>query len=279
LHDVVVPATQVPVPLHIDAVCVAPPLQPAARQTVVAAHLRHAPPPSQKPSSPHVDAADAEHSPRGLVPAAALMHVPTEPTSPQVWQVPPQALLQQTPSTQKPLAQSPAVLHATPFCSCGTHRPAAQWLPAVQSLFEPQLVAHAAVAHMNAPQELVPGVWQTPRPLQVLAGWYVEPVHEEPMHVVPITCRRQAPAPSHMPSRPQVDASSAAHSLSGSVPPTTGRHRPSAWAVFAAAQAAQASPQVDSQQTPSTQLPLAHSTAEAHATPCAFTGTHDVLAQ
>ena len=72
----------------------------AARQTVPETCLRQAPAPSQKPSSPQVEAADTEHSPRGLVPASAAVHVPMEPTCAHVWQVPPQAVLQQTPSTQ-----------------------------------------------------------------------------------------------------------------------------------------------------------------------------------
>jgi hypothetical protein len=57
------------------------------------------------------------------------------PQTPSAWavlafehaaQLPLQAVLQQTPSTQKPLPQSPATIHAVPFCSCGTHEPAAQ---------------------------------------------------------------------------------------------------------------------------------------------------------
>jgi hypothetical protein len=45
----------------------------------------------------------------------------------QVWQLPLQAVSQQTPSTQKPLAQSPVTAQAVPFVSCGTQAPAAQW--------------------------------------------------------------------------------------------------------------------------------------------------------
>ena len=60
---------------------------------------------------------------------------------------------------------------------------------------------------------------------------------------------------------------SAAHSLSGSVPPVTGRHRPLAAPVLALEQALQRSAQADSQQTPSTQSPLAHWLAAVHAPP------------
>ena len=61
------------------------------------------------------------------------------------------------------------------------------------------------------------------------------------------------------------------HSLSGSVPPTIARQRPSAWAVFAAEQAKQPPVQADSQQTPSMQELLEHSSGAPQAAPFAFT--------
>jgi hypothetical protein len=73
---------------------------------------------------------------------------------------------QQTPSTQKPVAQSPGPPQAVPFASCGTQWPAAQWLPAVQSAFVPHVVAHAVAPHMYAPQDEVVGAWQVPAPSQ-----------------------------------------------------------------------------------------------------------------
>jgi hypothetical protein len=60
---------------------------------------------------------------------------------------------------------------------------------------------------------------------------------------------------------------SAAHSLSGSVPAVTGRQRPSATPVLTFAQALQRVAQADSQQTPSTQSPLAHWLAAEHDAP------------
>jgi hypothetical protein len=38
-----------------------------------------------------------------------------------VWQPPPQALLQQTPLTQKPLVQALGTVQATPFPTLATH--------------------------------------------------------------------------------------------------------------------------------------------------------------
>ena len=62
-----------------------------------------------------------------LVPGSANLHVPTLPAPLQVWQVPVQAVSQQTPSTQWPLAQSPVTLHIVPFASTGTQAVATQW--------------------------------------------------------------------------------------------------------------------------------------------------------
>jgi hypothetical protein len=126
-QEVFAPVLQVPDPLQVDAACAVALEQLDARQTVPATCLRQAPAPSQKPSLPQVDGSLAEHSARGSVPASAALHVPRLFVAPQVWQLPLQAVSQQTPSTQKPLAQSPVTAHAVPFVSCGTQAPAAQW--------------------------------------------------------------------------------------------------------------------------------------------------------
>ena len=59
-----------------------------------------------------------------------------------------QAVLQHTPSTQLPLAHWYASVHAVPLLSFGTHEPAGQWLPEVQSLSSVHDVAHAVAPHM-----------------------------------------------------------------------------------------------------------------------------------
>src|SRR5262245_39063423 len=82
-----------------------------------------------------------------------------------------------------------------------------------------------------------------------------------------------------MPSVLQVDVALAAHSLSGSVPALTARHRPFARPVLALAQAMQAAPHADSQQKPSMQLPLTHSPAAPQAAPFAFCATQVPAAQ
>jgi hypothetical protein len=52
----------------------------------------------------------------------------------------------------------------------------------------------------------VVAVWQVPVPLHDRADVSVDPVQLAVAHVVPAAYRRQAPAPSHVPSRPHVDA-------------------------------------------------------------------------
>jgi hypothetical protein len=70
------------------------------------------------PSSPQVFASLAGQvwASRGFVPAGAKVHVPIAVGAVHVLQVSVQALLQQTPSTQKVLAQSAAQEQASPSC-------------------------------------------------------------------------------------------------------------------------------------------------------------------
>jgi hypothetical protein len=191
------PTLHAPEPLHVDAACAVAVEQLAARHTVPATCLRQAPAPSQKPSSPQVDGSVAEHSARGSVPASAALHVPRLFVAAQVWQLPVQAVLQQTPSTQKPLAQSAVAAQAVPLISCGTQTPAAQWDPAVQSAFEPQVTAQELAPHVNAPHDVLVPALQVPAPSQVPADVYVDPLHDSPAQIVPCVQRRQAPAPLH----------------------------------------------------------------------------------
>jgi hypothetical protein len=69
------------------------------------------------------------------------------PTPLQVMQAPPQAFSQQTPSTQKPLWQSPFPPQAVPCASCGTQAPFEQKLPPVQSELPVQDLRQVPVPH------------------------------------------------------------------------------------------------------------------------------------
>jgi hypothetical protein len=144
----------------------------------------------------------------------------------------------------------------------------------VQSVFDAHVVRQAVGPQMYCMHEAVLGPTQVPAPSQVLGGVYVATEHDSGAQVVPRIHRRQPPAPSQVPSRPQLEAGSAGHSLSGSVPAVIGRQRPSAAPVREAEQAAQEPAQADSQQTPSTQKPLVHSADPPQAAPFAFTDTH-----
>jgi hypothetical protein len=78
----------------------------------------------------------------------------------------------------------------------------------------------------------------------------------------------QSPLPLQKPVLPQESGFSVAHSLPGSWPATTGWHTPSAPCPFFAAEHAWHVPVHGKlQHTPSTQLPLAHSSGELHGSP------------
>jgi hypothetical protein len=91
--------------------------------------------------------------------------------------------------------------------------------------------------------------------------------------------RRQLPEPLHIPSFWQVVGGSAAHSLSGSVPLATARHRPFACPVLPDEQALQRPEQPLSQQTPSTHALDVHCPLTLHGAPLAWVATHRPPAQ
>jgi hypothetical protein len=95
---------------------------------------------------------------------------------------------------------------------------------------------------------------QVPLPLHWPRGVNVpSPEHEALPQAVPVTWKRQAPTPSHVPSRPHALFVSTAHSASGSVPALTARHRPSLAPVFVVEHAWHVPVHALSQHTPSTQ--------------------------
>jgi hypothetical protein len=79
--------------------------------------LRQAPAPSHAPSLPQDAAPWSVHLPReSAAPAGTGAQRPIEEASAQLWQAPSQASMQQTPSTQKPLAHSVSAAQAWPGC-------------------------------------------------------------------------------------------------------------------------------------------------------------------
>jgi hypothetical protein len=106
-----------------------PPEQLCGAQTVPPAQSRQAPVPSQTPSVPQLVVGLATHSAPGSVPTKMAAHTPSIPpvsAAAHATQVPPQAPLQQNPSTQLPLRQASATVHAAPLLCLGTQAPAAQ---------------------------------------------------------------------------------------------------------------------------------------------------------
>jgi hypothetical protein len=144
------------------------------------------------------------------------------------------------------------------------HPPPLHSRGAVQSAFEVQLVRQPELLHTNRPQLVVVAVPHAPVPLQVFAGVKLLAAHTAPVQTVPAAYLRQAPAPSHVPSLPQLLAIWSVHWFSGSWPAGTTLHVPRlpiwlhAWQVPLQAVA---------QHTPCAQTFEAQSVSAAHVAP------------
>lgn len=117
-------ATHMPVPLHdLASTSVVMPMHVVAAQIVADDQSAQAPP-WQVPLVPQVLVAVVAHRPRGFIPLVAVLHVPFAvllSAAEQAMQVPVHAVLQQTPSAQKPLAHWSTAVHAVPLVSLRTH--------------------------------------------------------------------------------------------------------------------------------------------------------------
>jgi len=188
------------------------------------------------------------------------------------WQVPVQALAQQTPCWQKPEAHSVAPPQVAPL----PLRPQVpvvvlQRFGATQSALDAQVALHwPLVPQIRLPPQVVPvTVPQVPVPLHRRGGVKLVPVQVAAAHCVPLTYFRHAPAPSHMPSVPHVDAVVVAHWVVGlgAAPAGTGEQVP---ALPPSAHDWQVPVQVELQQTPCAQKPEPQSVAKVHAAPIGF---------
>jgi hypothetical protein len=116
--------TQLPVPLHdFASTSVVELLHVVAAHTVADDQSAHAPP-WHVPLVPHVRVAVVAHSPRGFIPLVAVLHVPFAmlfSAAEQAMQVAVHAVLQHTPSAQKPLWHWSTAVHAVPLVSLSTH--------------------------------------------------------------------------------------------------------------------------------------------------------------
>lgn len=121
-------------------------MQRSDAQTVPASYFRQPPAPSHLPSAPQDAAPWSLHTPAGSdTPPETGVQMPIAEGKPQLRQLPVQALSQQTPPAQKPLAHSPAAPHDWPL-GFGPQLPLRQACPVTQS---------ASVVHrsVHAPAE------------------------------------------------------------------------------------------------------------------------------
>jgi hypothetical protein len=166
---------------------------------------RHAPDPLHTPrviAVPlHVAGAQL---PSGSWPSGIGAHVPSDcvvSDFAHAWHVPVQAVLQQTPSTQKPEVHWRPDVQAAPLPDFRMQPVEPQYALASQSVWSTQLVRHAApvAAHLYGRQLVVVFGAQTlvVVPEQVLAEYNVEPMHAAPQSLwgsVPASAWLQAPS-------------------------------------------------------------------------------------
>jgi hypothetical protein len=127
--------------------------------------------------------------------------------------LPRQAVLQQTPSAQKPVRHWLLLSQGTPS-GRGPQLPALQLAGLTQSASEAQtslqtaLAAPLALTQMEGLQVIGEPVWQVPLPSQLDAGTSpLPPAQAEGPQPVPDLCRAQPPRPLQVPSWPQVPGS------------------------------------------------------------------------
>jgi hypothetical protein len=177
-----------------------------------------------------------------------------------------QAVEQQKPWAQKPELHSAAAPQAAPMGFL-PQLPPMQVLGDVQSELAVHDVLHALVPHTYGSHEAVVTAAQVPVPLQVRAGVNVVPLQVAPAQTVPAAYRRQPPAPSQVPSVPQLVAPLSVHCPSGSCPTGTSVQVP---VLPESAHDRHVPVQLELQQTPCWQSPESHSAAVVHTAPRGF---------
>jgi hypothetical protein len=187
---------------------------------------------------------------------ATLPHVPADPVILQNWHDPVHAELQHTPSAQIVLRHSEPAVHDWPVFFL--QAPIASQL----CVAPPQLSSSALVTATHVPPPPV-HAWHVPHTLAVQQrpSTHDPDAHSAPAAQVCPGVFLQAPVASHVIVPVQVL----------SVADLTGEHVPG---VAVRLQATQAPAQASLQQTPSTQLPLPHSSTAAHVMPLPFFATH-----
>ena len=119
---------------------------------------------------PQLAAPWSRHWPAGFrVPAATATQLPALPAAAHDMHVPAQAVLQQTPCAQTPLAHSPPPPQTAPS-GLRPHDPLPQTAGGAQSASAAQVALHAAAPQRNGKQEVAAAVRQVPAPSQLPAG-------------------------------------------------------------------------------------------------------------
>jgi hypothetical protein len=224
---------------------------------------------------------EARHVP-SADPAGTAWHVPTEPLTLQEEQTPQLPLVQQTPSTQLLVVHPDAEVQLCPIPIFVQATPMQLNPSAVSQLMfafpAVQAPAQAPDTHIyplghgfGFPGVQVPVPLHFPLPLAVLTASRVSAQPAPGVQAVPFH-DSHLPAPSHLPSVPQLVLGVTTHEAWGStVPEGTLRQLPSGLpetpGILHAVQVPQA---VLPQQTPSTQLPLTQAKPLPHAVPFGF---------
>jgi hypothetical protein len=258
-------------------------VQLSLRQPVVADHGWHLPEPSQVPAllqSPAAGLLAAQRPLESEVPAGTLAQVPggVVEVPLHVLHKPPvvasaQALLQQTPSVQKPLWHWLALEQVAPF-TLRPQEPFTQVAGGTQSLAsvaDVQLILQAPFSQTKPPHDWFEGVVQAPLPSQVETGVTdedgaggVAATQAEDLQRTPVSTNAHAPL-RHAPVVPHVEDSVVEHLPCGSGAPSgTALHNP---AELAKLHAIHAPVQAPSQHTPWAQKPDWHSLLSLQSVP------------
>ena len=167
---------------------------------------------------PQLAAPWSGHRPAGIALAGrTAVQVPRLPTTAHDWQVPVQAVAQQTPSVQMPLTHSSLPPHELPG-ALSPHLPPLQTAGGAQSAFEAQVERQEGTTSQRyGKQDAAGGITQTPAPSQVAVGVnVVVPLSQLAFrHAVPCPYLWQVPA-LQSPLVPQDEVACTMHISAGS---------------------------------------------------------------
>jgi hypothetical protein len=190
-----------------------------------------------------------------------------EPVSLQVTHAPVHAMLQHTPSTQKP-DKHPSLFSQSAPLMLLPQEPATHWCSEEHCESVVHLLAQRLVlgSQVYGGQGCDLASEQLPSPSQVRMSSTESAWQVPSLHTVPRGYFRQPPLPSQVPSRPQAPAVLAGHmdESSGRAPAGTAAHSPRE---LGRLHAMQVSPHEEAQHTPSTQKPVWHWRSQPQGSP------------